>query len=457
MTNPFTLRDYQVADLAGLIQNKRWGLFGDPGTGKTPPACLYFWYLWNELGEKTVWVMPRSLFAKNKEELLRFTEFTADEIAIVNGTPAQRQQMMADPRVKVFIMGYTGFGREWKFLKTNQPALNCMAADEIHMGYGGNDSFRTQELYKALRKIERFVPMTGTLVDGRLDTVYPTIHLMDPRYYYSHGSFMLEHLVTDIFGKAVGWRGHDKIQKILARHGVRHTFEEVYGPESKVQFTELCEMSPKQRAAYDEFEETALLELEDGWLDGTIAGVATVRCRQIMAHPETFKLLKPGELTGKDEALLVHIADHKNTGKPLVIFASLVPEQERLVELVREQGLSVELINGNVSPEKRALIDQAFKGGSIQVVVGSPATMAVGFNWEHVDHIIFVSLDYKDTNFLQAYRRAMRGVRATPLRITILEYVKSIDQRIFWILNRKSIDANLIDPSRQVIQLSTAA
>lgn len=452
MTEPFTLRDYQVSDLSSLITNKRWGLWGDPGTGKTPPACIYFWYLWDELGEKTVWVMPRSLFAKNKAELLRFTKFTADEIVIVDGTPAQRLALMSDPNVKLFIMGYTGFGREWKLLLNAQPAINCLGADEIHMGYGGNDSFRTQELYKAMRKIKRFVPMTGTLVDGRLDTVYPTIHLMDPRYYYSQASFMMEHQVTDIYGKAVGWRGHDKIREIMRRHGVRHTFEEVYGPESKVQFTELCEMSTKQRAAYDEFEETALLELEDGWLDGTIAGVATVRCRQIMAHPETFKLLKPGELTGKDEALLLHL----QTSKPLVIFASLVPEQERLTELVRAQGLSVELINGNVSPEKRAMIDQAFKAGQIQVVVGSPATMAVGFNWEHVDHIIFVSLDYKDTNFLQAYRRAMRGVRLTPLRITILEYARSIDQRIFWILNRKSIDANLIDPSRQIIRLSAA-
>ena len=44
--------------------------------GKTPPVCVYAWYLWNSERCRSVWVMPAQLFKKNKQELLRFTHFT---------------------------------------------------------------------------------------------------------------------------------------------------------------------------------------------------------------------------------------------------------------------------------------------------------------------------------------------------------------------------------------------
>ena len=65
-----------------------------------------------------------------------------------------------------------------------------------------------------------------------------------------------------------------------------------------------------------------------------------------MAHPDqiphpsglgTYDLMK-GELTGKDERLLIHLTNHVNTGKPLVVFASLIPEMERIHTICREMN-----------------------------------------------------------------------------------------------------------------------
>jgi hypothetical protein len=70
--------------------------------------------------------------------------------------------------------------------------------------------------------------------------------------------------------------------------------------------------------------------------------------------------------------------------------------------------------------------------------------------------VIFVSLDYMDTSFFQAYRRMIRGVRKTPLRITILEYARSLDRRIFRIVQAKSGLARAVDPTREVHELGKA-
>jgi hypothetical protein len=85
--------------------------------------------------------------------------------------------------------------------------------------------------------------------------------------------------------------------------------------------------------------------------------------------------------------------------------------------------------------------------------VCSPAAAAVGVNWGRVDHVAFVSRDYKDTELKQAYRRMMRGVGKTPLRISVYVYETSIDQRLFEIVNRKSDDAHRVHATHEALNL----
>ena len=278
---------------------------------------------------------------------------------------------------------------------------------------------------------------------------------------------------------------HERLRPIIQAHSSRRSFRDVFGDKAIVlrvgadysatiwmrtlTLIVRAPMAPSS-AKYDEFHKNAILELEDRWLDGTLPGVNTIRCRQIMAHPEHVELpieyndkgkpiawkvynLVGNEETGKDAAIALHLTDHLNTGKPLLIFAALVEEQNRVFRLARKIGLRTELINHTVSGPQRFAIDAAFRNGTLDVVVASAATAGVGFNWGHVDHIIFVSIDYQDTNFLQGLMRAMTGEKAGIL-VTILEYERSIDQRMFQIVETKSRDANAVDPTRPVISLS---
>ena len=264
----------------------------------------------------------------------------------------------------------------------------------------------------------------------------------------------MAHAIEDSFGNIYAWTDTEDISEFLGKYGIRHTFEEIYGPEAKVIINEKCQMDSDQRVAYDEFAESALLELEESWLDGSLPGVDFIRCRQLMEHPQDFgPPLDKIKLTGKEERLLVHLEHSKATAEPLIIFASLVPSQNRLVTIAEKMGLRVGLINGTVSQKKRAEIDEDFQSGELDVVVGSPATMAVGFNWGHVDKIVFASLDYMDSSFVQGYRRAIRGVRNKPLLIYVLEYENSVDQRIFAIVEEKSKLASHVDGTKERLDL----
>ena len=159
--------------------------------------------------------------------------------------------------------------------------------------------------------------------------------------------------------------------------------------------------------------------------------------------------------TGKELRLLVHLEDAKQSGKPLVIFAVFQPQHDRIVAMFKATGLRVALINGSVSASKRGQIDEDFQAGLIDVVVASAATASVGYNWPHVDTIVFMSLDFMDSSFLQGYRRAMRGVRTSPLLVYVMEYIKSMDQRVMQIVEIKSAVAVEVDPTQTSVKITS--
>lgn len=443
MLEGFSLRPYQSAHLAFHIAQKKSLNLSHPGTGKTPTACLYIQYLVRNENAVVAFVMPKSLLSKNKDELLRFTNFEENEVAIVDGSPKKREEIYNREGVKVYLMGFDCFSREWEKLPKE---LNGVVIDEFHMGYKTNDSKRTQSFYKAMNRVKFFLGMTGTLIDGRLSSAYPAIRVIEPRYYGSYQQFLYQHVITDEWGTVVEWTNHAKIRAILGKHAVAMTFAEAYkGSPKPIIIPEKCMMEPKHLTAYKEFEEKALLELDDKYLtDSGSGGVHQMRCRQILEAPESIGIKGITSL-GKDELLKVHLEDAKNNGKPLLIFSVFTAEQERIVKICREEfGLRTELINGSVSGKKRSQIDKDFREGKLDVVVGSPETMAVGFNWEHVDTVIFVSIDYKDSNWKQAIQRADRGTRKYPLKVYRLFYVCGVEYRLWEIIKKKQEDSRKV-------------
>ncbi len=470
-----TPRPDQIADLAFFINNPMGGLLHDPGVGKTITAAAYSEYCYRHLGWKVLWTQPKSLIKKNYLELLDCTSFERDEIIMVRGTPKQRQELLASPKGKIFLMTPNTWSSEYETILKAQPEIKCTIHDEIHLYYVTHKSVRTQNWYLASRRMNSVIPMSGTLIKGRLNSVYPTLHVIAPQFYGSYEAFMAQHACRDDYGTQVGWQNHEKLRNVLGAVSIRRSFKSIYGDSAPVIQVENVEMHPLQREKYDELAEMATLELEDRFLEVNTAGVMAIRCRQILAHPERVKLPiaynKDGKptaykdynllgkdiMTGKDEAMMVHAESMYEEGERLVIFSALQPEQERIYMLLKDKGYRVGLINGNVSEKDRVRIDEQFRAHELDFVVGSAQTMGVGFNWNFLKMVLFVSLDYGDDTFSQAYKRGIRGHRDQALLVKVLMYERSIDYRIFQIVQRKSEDNHQVDETKDVIFLTNEA
>lgn len=446
------LRDYQIKDLAYYIQNPKCANLSDPGTGKTAPTDIYAWYLWNEFKIRTLFVMPTGLFEQNKKSFIDFTPFKEEDICIVEGGPDRRKKLM-ESNAKVFIVGFNFFNplRSKEGLKPSDfmtlynlhPDVKCCFVDEFHLGYGNMESQRTQYWMGA---VERFmthcVMLTGTAIDGKLGSAYPIIRAIEPRYYANYQDFLKWHAKYDYFGSIVGWINHGKIKEILARHTIRHSFEEIYGKENLVVIRQTTQMYQEHYKLYKEVHDKSMIELENSFLEISSGGVEAVRARQILQCPEELGYA-PEKLKNltlqKDELLRIHIANALEANKPMVIFSPFIAEHKRICDMLREFLKPEEwgVINGTESTTRRNFTDENFKNGTIRILVASPATCSVGYNWGHVDIMVFTTLDYKDSSFMQGYRRAIRGKREHPLLVYLLEYANTIDQRIYEVVEEK--------------------
>ncbi|WCD44195.1 putative helicase ATP-binding domain-containing protein [Xylophilus phage Lumi] len=455
MTLDFTLRPFQIEDIARKINDPFLALFHDAGTGKTPIAAVLSHYYAETFGDVVVWTCPSGIMLKNKMDLIRFGGFKEEEIIILQGaTPLKRKEMMEDKLGKVYLMSAQGFAAEWEMLNTIKGGrVRSLFHDEMHLYYAGHEAKRTEAWYKAVKKMRSVTCMTGSWIKGRLDSTYPTLHALHPLYYGNHKAFMTHHAMYDHQGRIMGWRDKERLTQIMGQVGIRRSFREVYGEEKKVILPEPVRMSKNHQKFYNTMSNKGILELEDSFLKGETGGTKAIRLRQILAHPEFFGLDIKGP-TARDEALEAHIENAIFSGERLAIFSALVPEMDRVYKTLKAKGLKVGLINGSVSGPERQQIDQDFNSGKLQFVVASAATAGVGLNWHFLEDMIFLSMDYEDSSFMQAYRRGIRGTRETPLRIHVIYYKSSVEEDVIEKIEWKSRETNGVDETAQVLEIS---
>lgn len=464
-----TLRDAQKQTLARLMHTPRMLDRSQAGTGKTAPACVYTRYVVKHLNKRVIWIQPTSLINKNQSELLAWTGLHESEIVKLVGTKAKKLEVLADTKAKVLLCTAEGFAdyilNYWPDLKgSNVFAIIC---DEPHMYYRGYNSKRTQKfdtLCQRRADIEvKFLTATPTPY-GKLTSAYIYCRVIEPMFYKTYRFFQGTHEVTDTFGSVVNWQNHEILNALLYRNSICHTSRQVYGEVEEYIVRDTVDLSGEHEKVYRQFEQEGVLELQESIDMGSAPAQATLRCRQILNHPHKIRIpvgwdasgqavdfqhldLIGQKATAKEERLASYMAE----GNPVAIFAPFTFEQERIKIHLEKLGFRGGLINGSVSSVERNRVDTEFRAGNLDFVVASPKTAGTGFNWQHLDTIIFHSMDYGDDDFTQAVARAKRGVRPNPLRIVILEYRDTIEQLMLVKVRANSINSNKVSAECPVL------
>lgn len=445
--------------------------------------------IWYQEKVKTVFVMPKGLFKQNRKSFFEFTGLEEDQVRIITSsmTPKQRQLALEDPEAICFIGSFKFFvpkrnGKPSNFedlMEAQRPYCRgwMIAVDEFHMGYKSIESQQTL-CWLHWAENSKIVPrshlMTGTPIDGRLDTVYPMIRAIDNRYYFNYQDFLNQHATLNDWDKPdpEGWRNIPRVKQIMAKHSVRHTMEEIYGKIPMVIIRDDVEMSVEHRQWYDQYADQATVEMVKDALElGLVVegfdiaalqakiinnsqnpGVARLRARQILQCPEVLGI-KVKELC-KDERILTRAEATVNNGGKFIVFTPFVDEIDRLVKFLNESGLKVAGIHSKMPDRQRDRADEMFKAGELDGVVATAKCCSVGYNWPFVDTVINSAMDYMDSSFVQGYRRAVRGKRDRPLLIYNLHYERSVDILVSLIMQAKADLAAEVN-DMEAVQIAT--
>lgn len=354
------------------------------------------------------------------------------------------------------------FGMEW----------GAVVADEFHKyGLGADRNTQYARGLAALAKrSQRRYPMSGTPMGGKPVRLWGPLNFIDPDKFSSKWRWAEMWLTNEDGGTIVAGAGTGiggmqpgRDQEFADAHSqyiIRRTRADALpGLPPKVVINVECEMTKKQRKAYDDFISHAEVSLEGGRVSGNGVLAEYARAKQFanaLCESRDGDVMPTME-SGKLPVLLDHLDTHgvRKTDPEPNARAIVASESQRFVALLErflgEAGLNVRRLDGTVkntskNPARDRVIDwYKEESDDARVLVMTTQTGGVGLNLGMTDSIHIMDESWNPDDQEQLEDRGMRD-RVTPLIVKYYRTKDSIQEYIREVTSGKVIsNRNVVD------------
>lgn len=381
----------------------------EQGTGKTKPTIDIFCSLFEDGEIDAVIVVAPNGVHRNwiNDELPTHlpdrlhkrtrTMYWQTQKAATNWHTDQFDNLIKHRGLAIFCISYNGFmtkkGKNavWKFLKRRR----CFyILDEAH-NVKTPKAKRTRSIIASGKYCDRKRILTGTPGDKPFD-LYSQLRFIDPGIWHRHqmGSFQAfkqrygewftrseakaELGYDPGYDKLIRYRNLDELAEILASVSDRVLKEDVLDLPPKLYTKIYFEMTPKQKAMYDELRDQLELELESGLvIDGTMAIVRLLRLQQITCGYAVADSDEPVELCDKTNPRLDATVDYfKELPHQSIIWCRFTHDIDQLVDALGVDRCA--RYDGRLSDDECERSKQAFNAGDMQHFVANSAKGSEG-------------------------------------------------------------------------------
>lgn len=487
----FVPRQDQVVGLNRTLANMRFGLFDDPGVGKTVQMQAHAMQMVSE-GNKVLLLMPPVLLGQFIESLCEtFTEpHRYFNWHVLNQGPAHRQTLFAlwekQGWPEMLLMSYEMFvlltripkggkGRPEMahILRENYRIVTC---DEGHK-LCGHDTYLHEQLSWHCGEADEAMLMiaTGTPMPTSPLNAYGIIQLLNPKAYSNFNQFERLHAVYErirlkeprMFGKKKvefinklsGFRGQEQIRQNLYAYGRRVIKEQVLSLKEPTIREVPVVLGEDHMKLYKRLEKERILEFQGQIIAG---GINDQRLRQallrIVTNPEAF--IAPGKMIYNAVLDSVHnlIDSHGNAlpmddGFPnkVILFCNLRPTAAWLKACFSTFNPIV--LNGD-TPDKDRARRQFNDDPTCRMLIANPESAGFGLNFQKVSRLaIFVEPTSVPGEFKQAMERIYRNGQDGVCEIYILRASGTIAPRATKEMLNRTHEINLVN--RDSVVLST--
>jgi len=203
----------------------------------------------------------------------------------------------------------------------------------------------------------------------------------------------------------------------------------------KERTTFYCEMTTKQKKAYEEMLQYFFVEESD--VDASTVLAQLTRLRQICLEPS---LLELDTGSGKTDALLDYLKESSN--EPIVIMSMFTSYLKYVKPLLENIGLKVGMIHGEMSNKEKMEQAEKFQRGEIDLLLCNIISAGTGFTLDRAETIIFMDKAWNPAENEQAEDRITPTTQEKTHKHSIISFVcqNTIDEKINALLeNKKSL------------------
>lgn len=153
------------------------------------------------------------------------------------------------------------------------------------------------------------------------------------------------------------------------------------------------------------------------------------------------------ELLPKEKKLIEILRKEKEEGRKCLIYVIFTHKRdvsERLIKILKENGIKASRIPKNVEPEDREKFLKSI-AKTIDAVILQPQMIFQGTNLQEYPTIIWYQPTYDTDLFKQASRRSYRFDQDREVRVYMMYYEKTIQEKAFKLLTEKTAVSDVFE------------
>lgn len=199
-----------------------------------------------------------------------------------------------------------------------------------------------------------------------------------------------------------------------------------------------CDMSPKQRKAYDDMKRDFIAYLESGAAVATLAITKALRLQQIASG---FAKLEDESIVRFDDAPRLDVLAELLTDLPgkVIVWAVFKENYAAIAKVCEKLGRSYTFITGEQTPKEKDQAELDFTKGDKDILIANPGAGGTGVNLVEAPNAVWFSRGFKATDRWQAIARNHRGGSEQHEKITMYDIVADdcIDGHVLAALDNK--------------------
>jgi len=450
MIPPLWEHQKKAVDLC--LEQKRFGLFFEMGTGKTRTMVEVI----KRIQGKVIIFAPPIVLQNWKDEIIKYwPEIVPAQILILTGTERQRCDQIANFEGKIIVTNYHSMLMVALKAWLNSIKPECLILDESHKCKSFKSKISKAVLNLSLGVKYRYL-LTGTPVTNSLDDAFMQFQIMKQDVFRCRSITEFRNIYfkdRNSNNPHIKWpkwvatsRGLNEIPKLMGENSMSVRKSECLDLPDLVKQEVRFELSSDQKKAYNELKKDFISYIknekeEEKEVIATSAAVKLIRLQQVACGFFKPENEDPSEFrTNERIKALSEIIEQTPQDSKIIIWATFKKNYEQIRKLCESLKIDCVEVHGGVSLKNKGVNIERFKSDpKCRILIGNQKAAGIGINLIEASYMVYYSKNFSLEDDLQSEARNYRGGSEIHEKITRIDIVanKTCDELINKALKNK--------------------